>query len=80
MKPIPFPGSNAVFGANQPEYLPLPALAEPGQVTACWGMSFRERLKLLFTGQVWQEVLTFGKPLQPTKLSVDRPNHLGAAR
>lgn len=30
MKPIKFDGVNVVFGANQPEYTPLPAQVLPG--------------------------------------------------
>lgn len=37
MTPIKFKGQNIVFGANQPEYQPLPALKlHDGQVITCW--------------------------------------------
>lgn len=75
MKPIEFPEQNVIFAKNQPEYMPLPAHVFPGSSRAafCWSLSLRERLKVLFTGRIWHEVLTFSKPLQPQKLSVRRP-------
>ena len=66
MMPIEFKGSNVVFAENQPEYLPLPAYkSKDGMVTICWKLSFKERLKVLFAGKIWQKMLTFNKPLQP---------------
>jgi len=72
MKPINFPASNIVYSKNQPEYLPLPAYKAPdNSVTSCWALTWRERLKILRTGRVWLDVLTFGQPLQPVILSAD---------
>jgi hypothetical protein len=34
----------------------------------------RERLKVLLTGKVWQQVLTFNKPLQPQLMAVEKPH------
>jgi len=74
MKISKFKECNVVFAKNQPEYLPLPALKmEDGQVISCWKASFRERLKILFVGRIWLNVLTFNQPLQPLLMSVNKP-------
>lgn len=74
MKPTIFDGSNTEFAKNQPEYLPLPAhYSDEGIVTTCWQMTLSERVRVLFTGCMWLQTLTFKKPLQPQKLSAERP-------
>lgn len=76
MKPIEFPGRNVVFAAGQPQYIPLPAhisYTVSGRTTFCWSLSWKERLRVLFTGKIWQQVLTFHKPLQPQKLLAEKP-------
>ena len=78
MKPIEFYGHNATFAKDQPEYLPLPALVADleggGQnVISCWKLTWRERVKLLFTGRLWINSLMFGSSLQPILPEVDRP-------
>ena len=75
MRPVFFPGSNCVFAKDQPEYLPLPAHRSgyDGTVTSCWKLTWRERLKVIFTGRVWLQQLAFGSPLQPQRPSIDRP-------
>jgi len=76
MKPIKFEGSNQIFAKGQKPYLPLPAYQHNDHwkcVSACWYLSFIERLKILFTGRIYTTLPTFGKPLTPQKLSVDNP-------
>lgn len=68
MKPIEFPEQNIVFAKDQPEYLPLPAHkadSQQGEVISCWQLSFKERIKILFTGKLWISLMTFNKPLTP---------------
>lgn len=75
MKPIDFKHSNVVFAKDHPEYQPLPALkidSPMGEVISCWKLSFRERIKLLFTGKMWVSLATFNNPLTPSYLSVNR--------
>ena len=75
MKPIDFEHRNIIFAENQPEYMALPALkldTKGGEVISCWEMSFKERLKVLFTGKVWMSLMMSGKPLTPSFLSVNR--------
>ena len=74
MKLIDFHERNVVYAARQVEYLPLPAhRAEDGRITCCWSMSFKERLRVLFTGRIWHQVLTFNQPLQPQLLCIEKP-------
>jgi len=72
MKIIEFKGCNTVYAKEQPEYLNLPShRKKDGTVISCWGLSFWERFKILRTGKMFLSVLTFNKPLQPLKMSVD---------
>jgi hypothetical protein len=69
MKPIKFKEQNCTYAEDQPEYYPLPAhkVNEPeGRVIFCMGMSFKERLKVLFTGKIWVSLMTFNKSLTPS--------------
>ena len=75
MKPIEFKHQNIVFANDQPEYMPLPALkieSEQGEVISCWRLSFKERVKVLFSGKVWLSLMSFNKPLTPSYMSVNR--------
>lgn len=77
MKLIEFPEQTVVIAKDQPEYLPLPAYRyhnDPsGRIVCCWKLSWLERLKLLFTGKLWHQVLTFNHPLQPQLLETEKP-------
>lgn len=78
MEPIKFEGANVVFGADQPEYRPLPAESvgkpEIGQINTCWELSPDELKKVQETGRIYVSLLTFGQPLQPVLISVDKPD------
>lgn len=66
MKPISFKGQNVIFGANQPEYLPLPALRMPdGEVYTCWELSEEEIESVVKNKCLFFKQLTFNEPLQP---------------
>ena len=63
-----------MFAKDQPEYQPLPAIrTTDGQVITHWRLSFRERLRVLFTGSLFLRQLTFNEPLQPQSPSVIEP-------
>jgi hypothetical protein len=69
-----FPGQNVIIAKDQPEYIPMPAhVAADGTVTCCWRLTWRERLRLLRTGTVWHQILTFRAHLQPQILTTERP-------
>lgn len=76
MKPIEFEQQNVVYAKDQPEYLPLPAYRNDDgmEVTACWGMTWRERFRVLLTGRVYVTLLTFGRPLTPSIVSTEPPH------
>lgn len=79
MKPIPFKEQNVVFAKDQPQYLPLPAFRsdEPdGVVVFCQSLSFKERLRVLFTGKIWCGLMMFGKPLTPSRFSTKKSDFL----
>lgn len=74
MQPIEFPGSNVVFGKDQPEYKPLPALViqdSLGSVITCWELTDEEIEELTRTKRLYLKQLTFGNPLQPLLPTVD---------
>lgn len=60
---------------DQPEYLPLPARVDNGKVITCWKFTFKERLKILFTGSLFLSLFTFGNPLQPIRFDLDNPDY-----
>lgn len=54
MEPKKFPQVNAVFGADQPEYKPLPALiTSDGYVVMCFQLSEDEKKRVTETGEIW---------------------------
>jgi hypothetical protein len=77
MELIEFKEQTITIAKDQPEYLPLPAHQfndEQGRIAFCWKMTWKERIRVLFTGILWQQVLTFNKPLQPQKLEINKPD------
>lgn len=83
MKPIEFKEQNVIFAKDQPEYQPLPAFRNDegmGDVISCWKLSFKERLKVLFTGKIWQSQAMFGKPLTPSFLTVNKRDVLAEVK
>lgn len=76
MKPVSFPESNFVAGRDQ-SYRDLPAWTDNRVVISCWGLTFGERLRLLFSGKLWIALLTFGKPVQPQLPQVQTPFRVG---
>jgi len=79
MKPVSpiIPGADlpeVVYAKDQPEYQPLPAWkSEDGTVLTRWRLTWRERLRLLFTGDLYVFLSTFNKPLQPILIQTERP-------
>lgn len=63
-----------VFAKDQPEYQPLPAhRLEDGTVLTRWKLSFKERLRVLFCGDVYHWQMTHGGALQPILMQVEPP-------
>lgn len=62
------------LGVGQPEYEPLPVLRSPnGVVTMRYKLTLRERLRILFKGNLYLQQLTFRNGFQPIKPSVEEP-------
>ncbi|MEP7339353.1 MAG: hypothetical protein ABI977_16570 [Acidobacteriota bacterium] len=62
------------FAKDQPEYNALPSFRDDrGVVLTRWSMTWRERFRALFHGNIYLTVLTYGNPLQPVGLSMDPP-------
>ena len=79
---IEFPEQTVVIAKDQPQYNPLPAYQfhdEQGRIACCWSLTWRERFKVLFSGKLWHQVLTFNQPLQPQLLSVEKPDGIVSA-
>lgn len=79
MKPIEFKEHNVVYAKDQKEYMPLPAFknnSAEGEVISCWQLSFKERLKILFTGKLWVSLMSFNKPLTPSLFTVNKSDVL----
>ena len=60
-KPIDFPESNTVWrgwpeDGNHAAVLDLPAWRGNNFSISCWRLSWRERLRVLFTGRAWLRV------------------------
>lgn len=76
MNLIEFPEQTIVIAKDQPQYRALPAylFGDPDRrIACCWQLTWRERFKLLFTGKIWHQILTFGGPLQPQLLTIEKP-------
>jgi hypothetical protein len=61
---------------DQPEYNLLPAIVGTGGdvlMTTHWELTWRERIQILFGGSLWVQIMTFGYPVQPIKISVKEP-------
>lgn len=75
MNLIEFPEQTIVIAKNQPQYNPMPALNwndTSGTITCCWKLTWKERIKVLFTGKLWHDILTFNNPVQPQRLSINK--------
>lgn len=65
--------SRVTFAADQPEYLPLPALVHAGadrRVLTRWRPSEDERRAIMDGAAIELAQLTFGHPLQPLLVGV----------
>jgi hypothetical protein len=83
IKPI-IPGvevPTVTYAENQPEYIPLPAYrTEDGMAVTRWRMTWRERLRVFLSGDLWLTILTFNGPLQPVMLDTKCPIAIGTER
>jgi hypothetical protein len=70
------------FAKDQPEYIPLPVIRsiqvggptfQQGRLTSRWKLNWGERFRMLFSGNLWVQMLTFHNALQPVKLLAKEP-------
>ena len=74
MKALEFEQQNAVFAKDQKEYMPLPAhVQNNGLVTFCMQLSDEEIEGVKKTKKLKLSVLTFGRPVQPIRISTATP-------
>lgn len=77
MEAIEFPEQTVVLAKDQPEYSPLPvhigSESEGTPMTACFKLSAEELAEINETGIIWIGQLTFGKLLQPIRISTKKP-------
>lgn len=76
MEPVRFKGVNCYIAEDQDQYLTLPAykeIGECGAVTSCWKLSWKERIKIVFSGCIFFTVWTFNEPLQPQRPHLNFP-------
>ena len=65
---------HVVYAKKQPQYIPLPVIKKvSGLVTCRWHMTWRERIEALLHGDVYFQINTFNKPLQPTRAYIFPP-------
>lgn len=63
-----------VIAKDQPPYTPISAvIVDSATILTRWKLSWWERLVVLFRGDVYLYVMTFGKPLQPSAMQATRP-------
>lgn len=83
MRPVKFKGYNGVCAKDQPEYQQLPVFVSPnrldrGPVVFCMKLSFWERVRVLFLGCVWVQLLMFRdrlgnvRPITPSFFSTKK--------
>lgn len=73
MTPNKFPQVNVMYGEGQEEYQPLPVYrSEDGQAISCWELTDEEIEKIKETKCLYLSMMTFGQPLQPVYLTVDK--------
>lgn len=67
--------SETVFGKAQSQYIELPTVVEGARVISRWHLSFKERLRVLFSGDLYLTVLDLAEwgPLAPAKIEVEEP-------
>lgn len=66
LQPVAPGWTGTTYARDQPEYQPLPVVRNGnGDVVSAWALTWRERLRVLFTGRLYFGLLTFNKPLQP---------------
>ena len=75
MEIVKFDDCNVAIAEKQKEYQTLHALRIGNQqdtIITCWGLSFWERVRVLFLGRIWMSESNFYKDITPRLLSTNR--------
>lgn len=76
MKPVTFPEKTVDLqrppSMTEEECQPLPVFRDGERCISCWRPTLRERLRILFTGQVWLHVW-FGNSQPPVYVGAEYP-------
>lgn len=71
MEAIKFDGCNMTLAEDQPQYLQLPVCYQggaEGPMTACFKLTLKERIKLLFKGKIFVTQMTFNRGFNPQRV------------
>jgi hypothetical protein len=74
MKPTNFPNANKVLKATpgqEGEVIDLHVWSDGQHCVSCWKMSWRDRIRVLFTGTVW--FWAMGRTHPPVLLEAESP-------
>lgn len=82
MKPTDFPESNFTFtrpsSMTEEECGDLQVYRDPAVIISCWQLTWRERLRLLFTGRLWLWIMGQGMP--PVCMTISSPFRIKKAK
>lgn len=75
MRLIEFPEQTTTIANKVPDYRAMHAhlSIDKAVFTCCWKLTWVERLQVLITGKIWQQIQTHGAPVQPHTLTVEKP-------
>jgi hypothetical protein len=62
-----------IAAEHQPPYIPLPCIRVEDREITRYELSIWERIKVLFTGSIYLELLTAEEFVHPRIVSVDKP-------
>lgn len=74
MKAKDFNEANVKLAEGQEEYQTLPAFFNPddGSMTFCFELDEAELNRIKATGEIWFQVMTFGRPMQPIAMTTNK--------
>ena len=73
---IQFKGANAILGADQDQYEPLPVFRKGDTVSCCFRLSDAEIAEIIETRTIWHTQLVLDRPFQPVSMSCQKPEGL----
>ena len=75
MEPIQFPQANRVLKApkGMANCVDLHTYRDASTITSLWKMSWRDRLRALWTGQIWLQVWTPAATHEPVSVFTENP-------